>query len=288
MPMPFFDSLASMSLYFFAIIIGLCVGSFLNVVIYRLPIMLKAEWREACAEIFDDIPSTPQKKLSISLPASHCPSCQHPLKPWHNIPLISYLYLKKRCAFCKTIIHWQYPLIEATSGTFAFFALITFGLTPTFGFALILCWFLIVLSAIDLKTKYLPDNLTLSLLWLGLIANYFDLFVDLHTAVLGAIIGYGILWLFFQGFKLLTGKEGMGYGDFKLLAALGAWFGWQSLVLILMLSCIIGIISTLIFYRNAKDDESKIIPFGPYLSISGIIYLFFGTQILQWYSAWMF
>ena len=288
MPMPFFDSLTSISLFFLIVIIGLCVGSFLNVVIYRLPIMLKAEWREACAKVFDDVNLAPAKKISVSLPASHCPSCQHPLKPWHNIPLISYFCLKGKCAFCKTDIHWQYPLIEAISGVFAFFTFITFGLTPTFGFALVFCWLLIVLSAIDLKTKYLPDNLTLSLLWLGLIANYFGYFVDLHTAVLGVIFGYGVLWLFFQGFKLLTGKEGMGYGDFKLLAALGAWFGWQSLVLILMLSCIIGIISALIFYRNAKDDESKMIPFGPYLSIAGIVYLFFGTQILQWYSAWMF
>ena len=282
----------SLSIYILILLLSLCVGSFLNVLIHRLPLILKAEWKDACTELFGLlIEQTSDKeqvqKLSISFPASHCPRCQHKLKPWHNIPLLSYIFLKGQCAFCKTKIHWQYPLVEFLALAVSFIALFNFGITPQLGLALLFCWTLIVLSTIDLKTTLLPDGLTLSLLWLGLIANYFGLFISLHTAVFGAIIGYGSLWLFFHAFKLATGKEGMGYGDFKLLAALGAWFGWQSLILILVFACIIGIFSSLLFYRNQSNTKAKMIPFGPYLSLAGVLYLFYGPQLLHWYLSFL-
>lgn len=273
--------------YTFITFVGLSVGSFLNVVIYRLPIMLQNEWRADCTEFLElktEKTSDSPAVFNLSSPASSCPKCQHKIRFWENIPVISYLLLGGKCANCKTSISLQYPGIEVITAILSISVAYIYGVSWMTLLGLILTWTLVALTVIDIQTQLLPDNLTLPLLWLGLIANSSQLFTDLESAVWGAIAGYMILWTVYQVFKKLTGKEGMGFGDFKLLAALGAWMGWQMLPQIIILSSLVGAaigIALIIFKRH---ERSVPIPFGPYLAIAGWIAFIWGQEINQ---AWL-
>jgi leader peptidase (prepilin peptidase)/N-methyltransferase len=269
-----------------ALVFGLCVGSFLNVVIHRLPKMLDREWREQCAELAVEgapLQSAPtgknQAPYNLWTPRSACPGCGKPIPAWHNIPVVSWLALRGRCAACGNGITARYPLVELAGGIVAGYAVLRFGASLTALGAMIYCWCLIALTVIDLDTQLLPDDITMPLLWAGLLFNLAGVFVPLGSAVIGAIAGYLVLWLVYWGFKLATGKEGMGYGDFKLLAAIGAWLGWQALPLVILLSSVVGAIvgiSMIVFGGHGRD---KPIPFGPYLAAAGMIALFWGAQI---------
>jgi len=265
--------------YSFVFIIGLTVGSFLNVVIFRLPLILEKEWRQQCHEFLELEDKNNTEKISLSSPASSCPECQHKIRFWENIPVISYTFLKGKCSSCGTKISIQYPLIETITALLSLIVAIHYGVSWQTVAALLLTWSLISLTMIDFHTQLLPDNITLPLLWLGLIVNMFGLFTDLQSSVIGAITGYLILWIVFHSFKLLTGKEGMGFGDFKLLAALGAWMGWQFLPLIIILSSVVGAIIGISMMIFLKHDKNIPIPFGPYLAIAGWIALIWGEQI---------
>jgi leader peptidase (prepilin peptidase)/N-methyltransferase len=269
-----------------ACLIGLMVGSFLNVVIYRLPIMMQRNWRKECAEYLqiDSTETAPREEpFNLAFPLSRCPSCNTTIKPYQNIPVISYLFLKGQCATCSNPISSRYPIIEAftaiTSATVAWH----FGYTPQTIFALILTWSLIALSFIDIDHQLLPDNITLPVLWLGLFLSLFGFFTDTHASIIGAIAGYLILWVVYHLFKLATGKEGMGYGDFKLLALFGAWLGWQYLPVIILLSSLVGAIIGLSMIIIVKHDHNIPIPFGPYLAAAGWIALLWGNDLNQLY-----
>lgn len=262
-------------------IFSLLVGSFLNVVIYRLPIMLKAEWKKECEALLTPKKITKTKAFNLWFPRSHCPQCQKTIPFWHNIPVLSFILLKARCVFCKQPIAWQYPFIEALTLVLSLCAAIHFGFTPALGFALLLIWGLISLTSIDLKHQLLPDSLTLGLLWLGLLANTQALFTPLPDAVFGAVAGYLTLWLVMKLFYYATGKIGMGHGDFKLLAAFGAWFGWMLLPAILLLSSVLGAIAGLVYLKKTKQSKETPIPFGPFLCLAGFITLFWGQAMLQ-------
>ncbi len=265
--------------------LGLIVGSFLNVVIHRLPLIMENDWRQQCAEFLGTAcPGIEAlENLSLAQPPSRCPHCGHRLGALENIPLLSYLYQRGRCRGCGHGIAWRYPLVELLG------ALLAAGVAAHFGFgwpallAAILTWALLALAWIDYDTQYLPDAITLPMLWLGIGANLFGLFTDLQSSVIGAMAGYGSLWSVYQLFKLATGKEGMGFGDFKLLGCLGAWLGWQVLPLIIMLSSIGGSVVgiTIICLRRSGRDLK--IPFGPYLALAGWIALIWGNDISQWY-----
>ena len=265
-------------------LLGLCVGSFLNVVIHRLPKMMEQDWLAQCAELRGEAAPDQGEALSLAKPRSRCPSCGHQITALENIPLLSYLLiLKGKCSACGTRISPRYPVIELMTGLLSAYAAWHFGPTiQTIG-ALALLWALIALSAIDLDTQLLPDSITLPLLWLGLAFNLWSAFADLPTAVIGAMAGYLSLWSVFWLFKLATGKEGMGYGDFKLLAALGAWLGWQMLPAIILLSSIVGAIVGIALIVAARRGRNVPIPFGPYLAAAGVIALFWGQQITQGY-----
>ncbi|MBQ0798697.1 MAG: prepilin peptidase [Porticoccaceae bacterium] len=264
-------------------IFGLLVGSFLNVVVYRLPLQLQSAWRRESLDFLEMDPEVDAPNINLMFPNSRCPKCEAPIKPWQNIPVISYLFLKGRCHNCATLISIQYPLLELLCGLLTVAAIYTFGFTSAGLLAVLFTWILIALTGIDFNHHLLPDTMTLPLLWLGLIANVNGLFTDLPSAVIGAVAGYLTLWSVFWLFKLVTGKDGMGYGDFKLLAALGAWVGWQQLPLIILLSSLVGaIIGTLAIIIQGRDHQSPI-PFGPYLAIAGWIALFKGEQITSSY-----
>ncbi len=268
---------------FFVFLLGLAVGSFLNVVIYRLPVILQQGWKAECAELNNQAPDTNEAPVSLSRPASTCPKCGHKIRAWENIPVISYLLLKGRCSSCKTPISIRYPSIELLTGLMSVTAAWYFGVSlETLG-ALLLTYALITLSMIDVDHQILPDNITLPLLWLGLIFNLFGVYTDLDSAVIGAIAGYLSLWSVFWLFKLLTGKEGMGYGDFKLLALFGAWLGWQYLPQIILLSSLVGAVIGIAMIVIRGRDRNIPIPFGPYLAIAGWISLLYGEQINQAY-----
>ena len=268
--------------YLFVIGFGLVIGSFLNVVIYRLPLQLEAGWkRDARAILGQEMES--KVPLNLAFPASHCPHCQKPLKIWHNIPILSYLWLKGRCAYCEKPIAIQYPLVELVTAVAGVVVVNHFGLGPQGLLALLFTITLIALIGIDFNTQLLPDTLTLPLLWLGLLANSQGLFTDLPSAVYGAVGGYLVLWSIYWLFKLATGKEGMGYGDFKLLAALGAWMGWQQLPLILLLSSLVGAIIGLVAIAIAGRDRHIPMAFGPYLGIAGWVALLWGEAIADLY-----
>lgn len=276
-------------------ILGLLVGSFLNVVIYRLPKMMEREWRAQCVEflgadkIKDDSLTKPSaEKFNLVTPNSTCPSCGHKIKPWENIPVISYVFLRGKCSACKTSISLRYPIIEAITGILSAIAIYTFGPNTTGLAGLLFTWCLIALTMIDFDTQLLPDSITLPLLWLGLIANYFGLFTSLDSALWGAIGGYLSLFSVYWLFKLLTGKEGMGFGDFKLLGALGAWLGWQMLLQIIMLSAFAGAIIGISMIVIRGRDRNIPIPFGPYLAIAGWIALMWGHDINQLYLSYAF
>jgi len=268
----------------FVFIIGAVVGSFLNVVIWRLPQMMEREWRNSCAELLNtEQNNEPPEKFNLAFPSSHCPHCKHEIHWWENIPVISYLWLKGACSNCATKISIRYPLVEASTGLLSICVFIHFGLNPELLFGLAFTWILITLTLIDYDTQLLPDDLTLPLLWLGLLMNCFYPVIPLQDAVIGAAIGYGSLWSIYWAFKLLTGKEGMGYGDFKLLAALGAWMGWQALPSIILLSSITGAvigISQMIIFKTNRDTP---IPFGPFLAIAGWMTFLWQEQIAKLY-----
>lgn len=267
----------------YATLLGLCIGSFLNVVIHRLPKMLEREWRLQCAELSGQTTPT-EAALNLIYPRSHCPKCKHPIRVWENIPLISYfLLLRGRCASCQAPISARYPFIEAITAVLSAFCAWHFGPSWQAIGALLLVWALIALACIDLDTQLLPDAITLPLLWLGLLFNLQDCYTSLASAVIGAMAGYLSLWSVFWLFKLATGKEGMGYGDFKLLAALGAWLGWSMLPAIILLSSVVGAlvgISLILFARHGRNTP---IPFGPYLAAAGLIALFWGETLTRQY-----
>ena len=261
---------------------GLAIGSFLNVVIYRLPVMMEREWAAECAD-FRKEPAPVFEPLTLATPRSRCPKCGHQITALENIPVISYLVLRGRCRGCATAISPRYPLVElATACLFAFVAYrLGFGVASIAAFGFIAA--LIALTGIDFDTQLLPDNITLPLLWSGLLLNAFGTFTDLRSAVFGAVAGYLALWTVYWGFKLVTGKDGMGYGDFKLLAALGAWLGWQMLPLTILLSSFVGAVIGLSLMAFARHGRNVPIPFGPYLAIAGIIAMFWGKPLTQAY-----
>ncbi len=264
--------------------LGLIVGSFLNVVVYRLPKMLEHEWRQQCAELrAEALAASPP--FNLSTPRSTCPHCGHAIRALENIPIVSYLWLRGRCSQCHASIGLRYPAIELLT------ALISFGLAIHFGYgaqalaALPLAWALIALTFIDLDTQLLPDRITLPLLWLGLLVNLNGVFVPLTSAVVGAMAGYLSLWSVYWLFKLLTGKEGMGYGDFKLLAAIGAWLGWTLLPLVILLSSMVGAVIGLALIALRRHQRNAPIPFGPYLAGGALIALFWGAAISRlWFG----
>lgn len=266
-----------------ASVLGLCVGSFLNVVIHRLPRMMERDWQAQCAEMRGETPSTAEK-LNLAVPASRCPHCGHHIRFWENLPLVSFLFiLRGKCSACAAPISWRYPAVEALTALISGYAIWHFGATAQGLGALLLIWALIVLTFIDLDTQLLPDSITLPLLWLGLLFNLWDTFAQLDAAVVGAMAGYLALWSVFWLFKLATGKEGMGYGDFKLLAALGAWLGWQMLPAVILLSSLVGAIVGIALILLARHGRNVPIPFGPYLAAAGLIALFWGPALTQTY-----
>ncbi|MFH1657801.1 MAG: A24 family peptidase [Pseudomonadota bacterium] len=265
-------------------LLGLCVGSFLNVVIHRLPKMMEQEWHAQCAELRGEMASTVEEPLSLAKPRSRCPACGHQITAIENIPLISYLFfLRGKCSGCHTRISPRYPIIEAVTGLLSAYVAWHFGPTLQAAAGLVLVWALIALAAIDLDTQLLPDSITVPLLWLGLALNLWGAYVDLPSAVAGAMLGYLALWSVFWLFKLATGKEGMGYGDFKLLAALGAWLGWQMLPAIILLSSVVGAVVGITLIVATRHGRNVPIPFGPYLAAAGGITLFWGESITRSY-----
>ena len=265
-----------------SVILGLLVGSFLNVVIYRMPKIMEREWHNNCLELQGlEIPEQP--KFSISKPRSACPHCGHQITALENIPVISYLFLQGKCSSCKAKISPRYPLIEALTGLLIGLVSWKFGYSSLTVFAWVFTFALITLTFIDFDTQLLPDDITLPLLWLGLFVNLNTGFATLKSAVIGAIAGYLILWSIYWTFKLVTGKEGMGYGDFKLLAAIGAWFGWQLLPAVILLSSIVGVIIGVGLIIYAKRGREVPMPFGPFLALGGIAALFFGPQLASYY-----
>jgi len=260
-------------------ILGLMVGSFLNVVIHRLPKMLEIGWQQQCAELRGEQPA-PSTPYNLMVPRSACPQCNHAISAWENIPVISYLLLRGKCKGCGTAISPRYPIIEAISGMLCAYTAWSFGFGLAAAGAFLLIWALLALTVIDFDTQLLPDDITLPLLWAGLLLNLFSVFTDLYSAVLGAVIGYLALW---SVYWLFTGKEGMGYGDFKLLAALGAWMGWQLLPLIILMSSLVGAIVGIFLIVALRHGRNIPIPFGPYLACSGLIALFWGKTLTEGY-----
>jgi leader peptidase (prepilin peptidase) / N-methyltransferase len=281
----------------FAAIIGLLVGSFLNVVAYRLPLMMERAWREQCAELESGpadatLPNESQPTATLLWPPSSCPTCGHRIAPWHNIPIASYLFLRGRCAHCSARIPKRYPIVEALAAVLSVIAAFVFGPAWQLVAALIFTWALLALTLIDLDHQLLPDSITQPLLWGGVLLSLFSvdgapLFADLHSSVIGAAAGYLSLWSVYHVFKLVTGKEGMGYGDFKLLAALGAWLGWQMLPLIILLSAFVGAVLGSILLLAAGKSRQTPIPFGPYLAAAGWIALLWGDKLIGWYGAFL-
>lgn len=263
---------------FAATTLGLLIGSFLNVLIHRLPLMLNREWYHAAKEYLDEIKAPPDLPdvFNLVLPNSRCPKCQVEIKPWQNIPVISYLLLKGKCGQCKTSIPKRYPIVEAITGILTALIIWKFGFTAMGGCLLIFLWSLITLSLIDFDHKLLPDNITIPLIWIGLLVNSQGIIVSLEDALYGAILGYLSLWSVYWVFKLVTKKEGMGYGDFKLLSAMGAWLGWQAIPSIILLSSGVGAIVGIIIITCFGHDKNVGMPFGPYLAAAGLLTLFFG------------
>lgn len=265
-------------LAFICLLIGLCVGSFLNVVIHRLPRMLELRWMAEAAHVRGE-PEPDLPALNLATPRSRCPHCGHQITALENIPLLSYFFLRGRCSHCKAPIGLRYPVVELATALLSFVAAWQFGATLTTLGALLFIWALVALTFIDLDTQLLPDDITLPLIWLGLLLNIGSTFVDLESAVVGAIAGYLSLWSVYWLFKLATGKEGMGYGDFKLLAAIGAFLGWQILPIVILLSSAVGAVVGIALIVLARHGRNTPIPFGPYLASAGILALFFGKSL---------
>jgi leader peptidase (prepilin peptidase) / N-methyltransferase len=266
-----------------AVLLGLCAGSFLNVVIHRMPRIMETRWRAECAELQDAEPPPATERYNLVVPRSTCPSCGHRVTALENVPIVSYLALGGKCSQCKTAISRRYPAIEALTAALAGYAAWHLGFTLAAAGALVFTWAIIALAFIDLDTFYLPDDITLPLLWAGLAFNLAGGYTDLPSAVIGAMAGYLSLWLVFWIFKLVTGKEGMGYGDFKLLAAIGAWLGWQMLPLVILLSSFVGAVVGVLLIVLARHGRNVPIPFGPYLAIAGLIALFHGEALTRRY-----
>lgn len=268
-------------LYLTTLFVSLCIGSFLNVVILRLPKMMQLDWRCQCEE-FLALPEgqrKPAERVTLASPASTCPSCGHKIRAWENVPVVSYLLLGGKCSSCKTRISPRYPIIEAVTAAFSILTIVLLGPTEAALWSLLLVWALVALTMIDFDTQLLPDSITLPLMWLGLVLNYFGVLTDFTSAFWGAVAGYLSLWSVYWLFKLVTGKEGMGHGDFKLLAALGAWLGWQLLPAVILLSSVVGAvvgIGLMVFRKHGREVP---IPFGPYLAAAGLLSLWFGSEI---------
>lgn len=262
-----------------ALLLGLIVGSLLNVLVHRLPLMMERRWQAEAREALD-LPELPAgERFDLFLPPSHCPHCQHRIRVWENIPLLGYLLLRGRCSACHGRISPRYPLVELASAGLTVFAAWHFGVSASAAAFMLLSWGLLALSLIDIEHQLLHDALVLPLLWLGLMVNAFGLFVALEQAVWGAVAGYLVLWSVYWLFRLVTGRDGMGYGDFKLLAMLGAWGGWQVLPFILLFSSLLGAVVGLILLRAKGRQVATPIPFGPYLALAGWIALLWGGQI---------
>jgi leader peptidase (prepilin peptidase)/N-methyltransferase len=276
-------------LYVLLALLGLVVGSFLNVVILRLPAIMRRQWECDCRELLEldssDKPATgaPAEELSLAFPGSRCPHCKTPIAPWQNIPVVSFLLLRGRCAQCREAIGWRYPLVELATALVTVTVGVVLPIGPLLIATLLISWALIALTGIDIDHQLLPDDITLPLLWAGLLFNLVIGTLPLADAVIGAAAGYGLLWSIYWLFKLVTGKEGMGYGDFKLLAALGAWMGWQSLPLIILLSSAVGAVVGIGMIVLRGRDRSHPIPFGPYLAAAGWIALLWGDRIVNAY-----
>ena len=262
--------------------LGLCVGSFLNVVIYRLPKIMQRDWEVQCAELRGEKPPE-HEAFNLARPRSRCPACAHPISALQNIPVASYLALGGKCAACGARISPRYPLVESLSGVASAYAAWHFGFGLAAFAAMAFLWCLIALAFIDFDTQLLPDSITLPLVWAGLLLNLAGTFADLGSAVIGAAAGYLSLWSVYWGFRLLTGKEGMGFGDFKLLAAVGAWLGWQMLPLVVLASSFVGAIVGISLMLFAKHGRNVPIPFGPYLAVAGVVALFWGQSLNRHY-----
>jgi leader peptidase (prepilin peptidase)/N-methyltransferase len=282
-----------LALFVVAGLLGLVVGSFLNVVAYRIPIMMERAWRAQCDELKAQ-PFTPPahvadaKRFDLWWPPSTCPGCGRGIAAQHNIPVLGFLWLRGRCASCGAKISPRYPLVETFAALLALATAYTFGPTWQTVAALGFAWTLLALTLIDLDHKLLPDSLTLPLLWAGLLVNIPGLFAPLPASVIGAAAGYLALWSVYMLFKLVTGKEGMGYGDFKLLAAIGAWVGWQLLPVVILLSAVVGSIVGIALILFGGRSSQTAIPFGPYLAAAGLIALLWGERLVQLYQAWFF
>jgi len=268
-------------------LLSLVVGSFLNVVIYRLPVILERLWRIECQEFLvlnSETKESVTKTFNLWVPTSHCPHCKAPISIFSNIPIASFLIQRGRCRHCKAKISWRYPFIEALTAAITLLTLHHFGINAMGMWSVVLIWSLIPLAMIDIDHQIIPDSITLPILWLGLLINTADIFVPLEQAVLGAIFGYLFLYIIFWLFKFMTKKEGMGYGDFKLLAMLGAWLGWQQIPVMIIVSSFLGTLIgiTLIIFK--KHDRNQPIPFGPYIALSGLLSLFWGNNIVESYS----
>ena len=281
-------------LYTSALVFGLLVGSFLNVVIHRLPIMLKKQWRKDCmlfladnGDISANANQSTDEEMNLVVPRSRCPQCGHAIPAWENIPLLSYFLLRGKCRYCKEPISLRYPAVELFAALIALAIVFRFGPTLPCLLALLLSWALICLALIDYDHQYLPDNITLPFLWLGLIVNLNGLFTDIESALIGAMAGYIILWSIYKLFKVATGKEGMGYGDFKLLAMLGAWLGWQMLPAIILLSSLVGAVVGIGLVLADRHARGKPISFGPYLAMAGWLTLIAGERINEAYLRWV-
>ncbi|BDF95379.1 A24 family peptidase [Pseudoalteromonas sp. KAN5] len=282
-------------LWFYLLTVGLvslCVGSFLNVVIYRLPLMMQREWQTECRVLLADelksnkSASTP-KPFNLVTPNSTCPKCKTAIKAWQNIPVISWLILKGRCASCSNPISVRYPIIEMLTAVLSLIVAYTFGATEQALLYILITWVLVALTFIDIDHMLLPDQLTLPLVWVALIAAVTGITISPTDAIIGAACGYLSLWSVFWLFKLITGKEGMGYGDFKLLAVFGALLGWQSLLTIILLSSVVGAIIGIALLSIQGKDKATPIPFGPYLAIAGWVTLLWGSQIQAFYFNWL-
>lgn len=290
MPIPVLTGLASENPGFYValvMVLSLAIGSFLNVVIVRLPRIMEHNWRRDAQQYLqtDAGPVRADSSLGLAYPPSHCPRCGHRIRAWENIPLFSYIFLRGRCASCREPISVRYPLIEAATAVLSVLVAVRFGATWPGLLALVFTWALIALTMIDFDHQLLPDDITLPLLWIGLLANSFGTLVPLKDAVWGAALGYLLLWGVYWLFKLITGKEGMGYGDFKLLAALGAWLGWQALPVVIILSSLVGAVVGIVLIVALGRDRNVPIPFGPYLAAAGWITLLWGDVIGQAYLA---
>jgi len=274
-----------------AVVVALLVGSFLNVVIYRLPVMMQREWRSQCEELLsEEAPDLPEGRFDLVMPPSRCRNCGAPVRAWQNIPVISYILLRGQCAGCGTRISARYPFVEALTAILTGLVAWRFGFGWEAGAAVVMTWVLLAIAFIDFDHQIIPDSLSLPLLWLGLFLSLFHpmpgsqvLFVDPKTAIAGALAGYLSLWSVYHLFRIVTGKEGMGFGDFKLLAALGAWLGWQELPTIIILSALVGAVLGLLLMAMAGRDRNVPMPFGPFLAAAGWLAMMFGPELRAWW-----